>query len=271
MSNETLDDAGVLAKFGVRADQVLDLLTLIGDAVDNVPGVPRSGPKTAAKWLAQYGTLDDLVAHAGEIGGVVGDNLRDDARLAAAGPEAPDGEDRLRAAGRRRADLVLDDARRATAATSSTRASSSRAGCATWARPPTRRRCRGRDRARPPRATRGPPLRRRRTRRSRPAPASPADTHYETVLDEAALERWLAAIATRRAHRVRHRDDEPRSDDTREIVGDFARRSSRAAPCYIPLAHRYAGAPDQLDRDARARAARAVARRSARKPSSART
>ena len=62
MSNETLDEAGVLAKFGVRADQVLDLLALTGDAVDNVPGVAKVGPKTAAKWLAQYGTLDAVMA-----------------------------------------------------------------------------------------------------------------------------------------------------------------------------------------------------------------
>ncbi len=70
MSNETLDEAGVVAKFGVRADQVLDLLTLTGDAVDNVPGVSKVGPKTAAKWLEQYGTLDNVIAHASEIGGV---------------------------------------------------------------------------------------------------------------------------------------------------------------------------------------------------------
>src|SRR4249920_174764 len=76
MSNETLDEAGVLAKFNVRADQVLDLLTLTGDTVDNVPGVPKVGPKTAAKWLAQYGSLDSIIAHAGEIPGVVGENLR---------------------------------------------------------------------------------------------------------------------------------------------------------------------------------------------------
>ena len=76
MSNETLDEAGVLAKFNVRADQVLDLLTLTGDTVDNVPGVAKVGPKTAAKWLAQYGTLDNVLAHAAEIPGVVGENLR---------------------------------------------------------------------------------------------------------------------------------------------------------------------------------------------------
>jgi DNA polymerase-1 len=76
MSNEQLDEAGVEAKFGVRADQVLDLLTLTGDAVDNVPGVAKVGPKTAAKWLAQYGTLDAIIAHASQIPGVVGENLR---------------------------------------------------------------------------------------------------------------------------------------------------------------------------------------------------
>src|SRR6185437_7362880 len=76
MTNERLDDEGVAAKFGVRPGQVIDLLTLTGDSVDNVPGVPKVGPKTAAKWLVQYGTLDNLIAHAAEIPGVVGENLR---------------------------------------------------------------------------------------------------------------------------------------------------------------------------------------------------
>jgi len=76
MSNERLDEAGVERKFGVPPARVLDYLTLVGDVVDNVPGVPKVGPKTAAKWLQQYGSLDGVVAHAGEIGGVVGENLR---------------------------------------------------------------------------------------------------------------------------------------------------------------------------------------------------
>jgi DNA polymerase I len=76
MTNERLDHEGVVAKFGVRPDQVLDLLTLTGDAIDNVPGVAKVGPKTAAKWLAQYESLDNLVARAHEVGGVVGENLR---------------------------------------------------------------------------------------------------------------------------------------------------------------------------------------------------
>ena len=98
MTNERLDTTRVVAKFGVRPDQVVDLLALIGDAIDNVPGVPKVGPKTAAKWLAQYGTLDNVIAHAGEIPGVVGENLRDVARVAAAGQAAADGQVRLRAA-----------------------------------------------------------------------------------------------------------------------------------------------------------------------------
>jgi DNA polymerase-1 len=76
MSEETLDPASVAAKFGVPPERIVDYLTLIGDAVDNVPGVAKVGPKTAVKWLAQYGSLDEIVAHASEIGGVVGENLR---------------------------------------------------------------------------------------------------------------------------------------------------------------------------------------------------
>ncbi|MGF6596015.1 DNA polymerase-1 [Paraburkholderia sp. GAS448] len=76
MTNETLDGAGVLAKFGVPPERIVDYLSLIGDTVDNVPGVEKCGPKTAIKWLTQYGTLDDIVAHADEIKGAVGDNLR---------------------------------------------------------------------------------------------------------------------------------------------------------------------------------------------------
>lgn len=76
MANETLDAVAVRAKFGVPPERIADLLALTGDAVDNVPGVDKVGPKTAARWLAQYGSLEALMAHAGEIRGVVGDNLR---------------------------------------------------------------------------------------------------------------------------------------------------------------------------------------------------
>ena len=76
MSEEVLDEAGVTAKFGVPPNLIVDYLTLIGDTVDNVPGVEKCGPKTAVKWLTEYGNLDNLVANADKVGGKVGENLR---------------------------------------------------------------------------------------------------------------------------------------------------------------------------------------------------
>ncbi len=76
MSNEVLDEEKVLAKFGVAPEQMLDYLMLVGDSADNIPGVEKVGPKTAAKWIKQYGSLDNIIAHADEIKGVVGNNLR---------------------------------------------------------------------------------------------------------------------------------------------------------------------------------------------------
>lgn len=77
MTNVVMDDAGVQSKFGVTPKQIIDYLALIGDTSDNVPGIPKVGPKTAVKWLGQYETLGNLVEHAGDIKGKVGDNLRD--------------------------------------------------------------------------------------------------------------------------------------------------------------------------------------------------
>src|SRR6267143_706383 len=76
MSNETLDIEGVKLKFGVPPEKIVDYLTLVGDAIDNTPGVDKVGPKTAARWIHQYGSLEGVMAHAGEITGIVGENLR---------------------------------------------------------------------------------------------------------------------------------------------------------------------------------------------------
>ena len=76
MTNEKLDIDGVIEKFGVPPDRIVDYLSIIGDAVDNIPGVPKAGPKTANKWLAEFGNLDNLMANADQVKGVVGENLR---------------------------------------------------------------------------------------------------------------------------------------------------------------------------------------------------
>ncbi|MBK5967276.1 MULTISPECIES: DNA polymerase I [Thiorhodovibrio] len=76
MSDKLLDPEGVREKFGVPPERIVDYLSLMGDSVDNIPGVPKCGPKTAVKWLTQFGSLDDVIAHADDIGGKVGENLR---------------------------------------------------------------------------------------------------------------------------------------------------------------------------------------------------
>ena len=76
MTETTLDREGVIAKHGVPPERIIDYLALMGDSTDNIPGVPKVGPKTAAKWLGEYGSLDDVIAHAHEIKGKVGENLR---------------------------------------------------------------------------------------------------------------------------------------------------------------------------------------------------
>ena len=83
MSGSVMDVAGVVEKFGVRPDQIVDYLALMGDSIDNIPGVEKCGPKTAAKWLAEYGTLDGVLENQAKVGGKIGENLR------AAAPKLP--------------------------------------------------------------------------------------------------------------------------------------------------------------------------------------
>ena len=77
MTAVELDEAGVSEKFGVRPDQIIDYLALMGDKVDNIPGVVKCGPKTAVKWLAEHGTLEEVIANADKVKGKIGENLRD--------------------------------------------------------------------------------------------------------------------------------------------------------------------------------------------------
>jgi DNA polymerase-1 len=77
MSDTVTDTGGVVERFGVRADQIIDYLALVGDSSDNIPGVNKCGPKTAAKWLSEYDNIDRLVEHAGEIKGKIGEYLRE--------------------------------------------------------------------------------------------------------------------------------------------------------------------------------------------------
>ena len=247
MSNETYDDAGVRAKFDVRPDQVLDLLTLTGDAVDNVPGVAKVGPKTAAKWLAQYGSLDNVVAHADEIGGVVGANLRE------ALPWLPQGKRLLTVKTDCDLPVHATDLVVTPVDVAALKPLYERFEFRSWLRDLGGSGERAADAAGAIAARAAADDGGRRWDASADGaradvPPAPSETHYEAVLDEAALARWLAAI-DRAA--LTSFDTETTSLDPMQarIVGvSLSIEPGRA--CYIPLGHHYAGAPDQLDRAA---------------------
>jgi len=219
MDNSVLDVAGVKAKFGVAPTQIIDYLTLVGDSVDNVPGVPKVGPKTAVKWLAQYGSLDAIIRQADAIPGAVGANLR-----------GARGQIPLS----RRLVTILDDLE------------------LPWAY--TDLACREADLARLVSLFRDLEFKswlRQLEQDGAPETAAPAATQstrdaYETVLTRASLERWLAKL---RSASLIAFDTETTSLDYMDarIVGvSFCVEPGSAA--YVPLAHDYMDAPPQLDR-----------------------
>ncbi|GIK26173.1 MAG: DNA polymerase I [Betaproteobacteria bacterium] len=231
MSNEVLDEAGVLAKFGVGPQQIVDYFALVGDSVDNVPGVDKVGPKTAAKWLQEYGSLDAIVARADEIGGKVGENLRKHlgflplgkklvtvvcdlelpVKVADLAPQPPD-RDKL-------AELFA------------------RLEFKTWLRE-----VQG--------DTPSPPAGERvgvRGEAADPQPAGAHRTRYETILDWETFDAWLKKLD---AASLAAFDTETTSLDPMQarLVGlSFAVAEGEAA--YLPLAHRYAAVPQQLTFD----------------------
>ncbi len=260
-SIERLDEAGVMNKFAVRPDQIVDYLTLVGDTVDNVPGVDKVGPKTAAKWLAQYDKLDALVADAANIGGAVGENLRKaldwlptgkklvtvktdcdlenfvtslDPGLSLSGEQLPELKALFEKAGFRswlkevneRLGLQATDgatpsgARVPVTATLTGSASGERSTAATQFE--------------------SVPF--------EPVPLASDPPSYECVLTQEQLDHWLAMI---RAAPLVAVDTETTSLDAMqaELVG-ISLAIEPGIGAYIPLAHRYPGAPDQLNREA---------------------
>ncbi len=250
---ERLDRGAVLAKFGVPPERIVDYLTLVGDAVDNVPGVDKVGAKTAAKLLAEHGSLDALVANAGAVKGAVGDNLRraldwlprgrqlvtvlTDCDLAAhiAGWPALDA-------------LALRPVDRAGLIEFF-----SRYGFRTWLRElqdedsaaaPATPRAAAAVRDASGAAPGGGDLAEQAERDAPPAPATPLDCRYDSVLTRADFDAWLARLRT--APLVALDTETDSLDPLRaRIIGiSFAVQPGEGA--YVPLAHDYPGAPEQL-------------------------
>jgi DNA polymerase-1 len=225
MSNEILDEPGVLAKFGVPAARIVDYLTLIGDSVDNVPGVAKVGPKTAVKWLAQYGSLDELVAHAAEVGGAVGENLR----------QALDWLPQARRLLTIKCDVELKEALPDLAPqpldTAKLAELFEHFEFKTWLREMRESK--------------------QNTDTFTPVPAmqsalfAETSKEYETILTVAQLDVWMDIIEQAELVSI---DTETTGLDplTSRLVGISLSVAAHKA-AYLPLHHRYAGAPDQLD------------------------
>jgi DNA polymerase-1 len=235
MSNETLDTDTVITKFGVSPERIVDYLSLVGDAVDNVPGVEKVGPKTAVKWLLQYGTLDNLMQHADEIGGAVGENLR----------KALDWLPQARRLITVKCDVALPQKYTElippTADPQQLRSLFERFEFKSWLRElnsPQQTSSLHEEGAKNESIT-DKDL-------SGTSPTRTNSAHYETILTEAQLDTWLKKMLAADLVCV---DTETTGLDimNAQLVGiSLAITPHEAA--YLPLAHTYPGAPDQLNR-----------------------
>ncbi len=232
MTNSTLDANGVFAKFGVRPDQIVDYLALVGDSADNIPGVPKCGPKTAAKWLGEYGSLDAIVANADKISGKIGESLR------AALPQLP--MSRLLATIKTDVELDVKPSELAFHDPDTQKLR------ALYSRYEFKAALKELD------AKEGPAETEATSQTITPARAEPASTQphrrdYELVLTQESFDAWLEKL---RAAPLICIDTETTSLDPMraEVVGvSFAVEPGHAA--YVPVAHDYPGAPMQLRRN----------------------
>ena len=229
MDDSILDATGVEGRFGVRPDRIVDYLTLVGDAVDNVPGVPKVGPKTAVKWLTAYDSLDGVRANAAAIGGKVGENLR--AFLSSNGAaESPMDLSRRLVTIRR--DVAIEESPGALRPGPADRGVLE----ALYRRLEFRSLLRALLDEAGGREGTGP--------EGEPAPAPASEATYETVLTEDAFRRWMERVAGAEVFAV---DTETTSLDYMDarVVG-VALAVAPGEGAYVPFAHRYPGAPDQL-------------------------
>ena len=235
MFDTRLDREGVKAKFDVFPEQIVDYLALVGDSSDNIPGVPKVGPKTAAKWLNEYGTLDAIIGHAADIAGKVGESLREnletlelsrklatirrdvklDLEPSDLTRKSPDIEALAPLYQRLELNSLLRQLNAPTVSEASVRAPASERVSSGGASEPGAR-----------------------------TPAPPR--HYETITTADQLKSWLEKLQKAPLFAF---DTETTSLDymQADIVGvSFCIEPGHAA--YLPLAHDYPGAPDQLDR-----------------------
>ena len=240
MTGITLDPAGVVQKFGVRPDQIIDYLALVGDSVDNIPGVEKCGPKTAAKWLGEYGSLDAIIDNADKIGGKIGENLR------AALPQLP--------LSRQLATIKLDVPLDVKPSELKLREPDTAYLRELYKRYEFKAALKELEQATEPAPATGTTVVEIVVSAPASAPTAPvldptlaAKGEYELVLTQAQFDAWLQRL---RAAELFALDLETTNLDPMraEIVGvSFSDEPGCGA--YVPLAHSYPGAPEQLDRE----------------------
>ncbi len=216
MTETVMDREMVMQKFGVPPERIIDFLALVGDTSDNIPGVPKVGPKTAAKWLNEYGDLDAVIAHADDIKGKIGDNLR------ASLEQLPMARELATIRCDVELPIELEQLHLAEPDRAALTELFTRLEFKGWL-------------AEQLAETPDQPV------------TSRAAANYETICDEAALERWIKRIAEAELFAF---DTETTSLDANEAVicgVSFALESGEAA--YVPCGHICPGDPDQLDRE----------------------
>ncbi|MCE2878959.1 MAG: DNA polymerase I [Comamonadaceae bacterium] len=241
MNGKRRDVAGVLAEFGVPPERMVDFQALVGDAVDNVPGVPKVGPKTAAKWLQEYGSLDALLERVHEIKGAAGESLRASLDWLPTGRQLLTIKTDCDLAAHVQGLPVLDDLHLAQEEGQALHAFYERYGFKSLARS-----LQGPESASPVTASgpRLPGLFDESVQASAMAPAPRTAVQYETVLSWPAFDALLARIW---AADLVALDTE--TDSLHEMMAHIVGLSFSFEPgqgAYVPLAHDYPGAPDQL-------------------------
>jgi DNA polymerase-1 len=224
MFNIRMDRQGVIDKFGVPPERIIDYLALVGDTSDNIPGVPKVGPKTAAKWLQEYGSLDHLITKAEEIGGKVGESFRESLFQIPLSRELATIKCDLQLP------LTPNQLTLSPVDEETLREWLSRLEFTSWLRQLG--------------SPHSPPQKEP-TGEASPTRQPPQATDYETIFTEEALDLWIKRI---KAHGLFAFDTETTSLDymTAELVGvSFAVEAGAAA--YVPLAHEDPNAPKQLD------------------------
>ena len=224
MNNQWLDEEGVKEKFGVPPNMIIDYLALMGDTSDNIPGVPKVGPKTAAKWLNAYGSLDEIIARADEVKGKVGESLRDHLDAIPLSKELVT----------IKCDVPLDkapaDLIRTQPDTETLKEMVSHYEFNSWLKQLG--------------GTKASTVASEQVD-EKPLPAK-TELTVETILDEATFNQWLAKLTE--AELFAFDTETTHLDYTKALVVgvSFAVEAGHAA--YVPLAHSYPGAPQQLSR-----------------------